>query len=535
MTLVTPSIDLIIAAFLLMVSLTAVISLRLKIPYTVTLVILGVTITIVLSILAFEGPFQAGAQYIMDQIRSAYAQLVAGENGGAFVGLIVPPLLFEAMIHIRTDDLRAVIRPALALATVGVVIATVVGGLFLWLIVGLEPMVAFLFSALIAPTDVVTVLEVFKRVKVPSKLATLLKTESAFNDAPAIVIFTTILALASRQIVTPIDAAFSFAYVMIAGALVGLAIAFVAEILSSLFTDPVVETILTVVVVYGSYALGTGIGASGLVAVSAAGLYYGSYTMRSAMDQKERDAVTIFWQIVAFIGNTVAFLIIGFEANLLEFTQSILLIAAAFAAVTLGRAATVYPILHFFKKKIGEKTSTIWSHVALIGGARGAVSIALAATITASAVITQNDINVINTMVFGVAFISIMIQMPMLFGYAKRKLAKCDEGKEDELHEKFAAIEAAIIEVNKLKIEEKISHIEVENELEKLKDELDSILNESSASLQTKKIIQERAATLFASIPRISRPIQIPHQRSKEKNNKKEEKENAANHPQNEA
>lgn len=512
-----------------MVCLTAVISLRLKIPYTVTLVIFGITTTIVLTILAFQGPFQAGAQRVIEEIRSAYAVLVSGENGGAFVGLIVPPLLFEAMIHIRSEDLRVVIRPALALATVGIVIATAVGGLFLWLVIGLEPIVAFLFAALIAPTDVVTVMEVFKRVKVPSQLATLLETESAFNDAPAIVIFTIILSIACFQTVTPMDAVFSFAYVMIAGAIIGLAVAFAGEIISSLFTDPVVETILTVVVVFGSYALAAGIGASGLVAVSAAGLYYGSYTMRTAMDQKERDAVTSFWQIIAFIGNTVAFLFIGFQANLLELTQSIVLILAAYAAVTIGRAATVYPILRFFKKEIGEKNVSAWSHIAMAGGARGAVSIALAATITASAVITQNDINVINTMVFGVAFISIMLQVPVLFRYAEKKLGGFNQAKEKELHKSFEAIEAAIVEVNKLKAEGKISHEEVEERLAALKEELDEVMCESSASIQTKKIIQERAAGLFTSIPKFYLPIQIPHQKEKTEKSKKEQEKTENN------
>jgi monovalent cation:H+ antiporter, CPA1 family len=207
---VTPSIDLIIAVFLLMVSITAVISLKLKVPYTVTLVILGVTTTIVLSILALGGPFQGTAQTLIDQIRSAYSQLIAGENGGAFVGLIVPPLLFEAMIHIRIDDLRAVIRPALALAILGVIIATLVGGLYLWLVIGLSPVIAFLFAALIAPTDVVTVMEVFKRVKVPSKLACLLQTEAAFNDAPAIFIFTIILSVSSIAQLSMMDTVLNF-------------------------------------------------------------------------------------------------------------------------------------------------------------------------------------------------------------------------------------------------------------------------------------------------------------------------------------
>ncbi len=513
----TPSIDLIIAVFLLMVSLTAVISLRLKIPYTVTLVVLGITTTIVLSILALGGPLQGTAQGLIDQIRSAYSQLIAGENGGIFVGLIVPPLLFEAMIHIRLDDLRAVIRPALALAILGVIIATLVGGLYLWLAIGLSPIIAFLFAALIAPTDVVTVMEVFKRVKVPSKLACLLQTEAAFNDAPAIFIFTIILSVVSVQQLSMMDTILNFAFILIVGALIGLGVAFAGEIISSLFSDPVVETILTIVVVFGSYALATGVGASGLVAVSAAGIYYGSYTMRTAMDQKEREAVTIFWQIVAFIGNTVAFLFIGFQANLLALPQSILLILLAYLAVTIGRAATVYPILHFFKKQIGEKNLGVWSNIAMLGGTRGAVSIALASTITASAVISQNDINIVNTMVFGVAFISIMIQAPMLVRYANKRLSKLDKVTETELHEDFGAIEAAIIEVNKLKAEGKISPEEAEERLEALKTELDHVVCESSASLQTKKIIQERATMLFLSIPKLAIPLQMQHQKAKNK------------------
>ena len=133
---------------------------------------------------------------LSSQLRSLYSQLLVG---GLFVGLVVPPLIFEAMIHLRASDLRVVIKPSLALATVGILIATVVGGLILWKVVGLSPYVSFLFAALIAPTDTVTVLEVFRRVRVPSKLSTLLDTEAAFNDATGIVIFTLILSAISFQ------------------------------------------------------------------------------------------------------------------------------------------------------------------------------------------------------------------------------------------------------------------------------------------------------------------------------------------------
>jgi monovalent cation:H+ antiporter, CPA1 family len=76
-------------------------------------------------------------------------------------------------------------------------------------------------------------------------------------------------------------------------------------------------------------------------------------------------------------------------------------------------AATVYPILAFFSK-ISGKMTLVWSNVAMLGGVRGALSIALAATITTSVVISETDLHTISTMVFGVAFISIVIQVPLL-------------------------------------------------------------------------------------------------------------------------
>lgn len=497
----TISLELIIAAFLLMTFLTALISVRLKIPYTVILVIIGTTATITLTALSLSSTsLQAGAESLITFLRSLYNQLVIGEGGGLFVGLVIPPLIFEAMIQIRVKELRGVVKPALALATIGVIVATVIGGLSLWLILGLTPIVAFLFAALIAPTDVVTVLEVFKRIKVPSKLATLLQTEAALNDAPAIVIFTLILSIASLHTVTFVDAAFSFSFALVIGALIGLGVAFGGEVLSSLIEDRAAETILAVAVVYGSYALATGVGASGLIAVAVAGLYFGNFTMRSAMEPKTKESVLLFWQIAAFLGNTIAFLLIGFQANLISLPESVVFILAAYGAVAIGRAAAVYPIFAFFKKNLGGKASRVWSNIAFLGGVRGAVSIALAATIGVSALISAAEITVINTMVFGVAFISITIQVPLLFRYARKKLGSHELATEKELNRDFEAIQASIKEVNQLKEAGLISQKEVNERIDDLKRELDDLVNKSAASLQTKDIIQERAYALINSL-----------------------------------
>ena len=160
------SVELVISAFLLLTFIAALISNRLKTPYTLILILTGVIITAIATLLSLQGgPLQAQMQGIISQVRSLYDQLIQGGGSSLFVGLIVPPLIFEAMIHIRGKDLREVIKPSLALATIGVLIATAVGGLILWKVIGLSPYVSFLFAALIAPTDTVTVLEIFRRSK----------------------------------------------------------------------------------------------------------------------------------------------------------------------------------------------------------------------------------------------------------------------------------------------------------------------------------------------------------------------------------
>ena len=229
-----PSIELVLSAFLLLTFIAAIISMRLKVPYTLVLILTGVSITAIVALLSIQGsPIQAPMQNVISEIQSFYNLLIQGGGGGLYVGLIVPLLIFAAMIHIRGNDLRSVIKPLFALATIGVLIATAVTGLILWKIVGLSPYVSFLFSALIAPTDVVTVLEIFRRVKVPSKLATLLDTEATFNDATAIIVFTIILSSIGLQKINLISSFFSFGYSLGAGVLIGLGVAFAGEVRST--------------------------------------------------------------------------------------------------------------------------------------------------------------------------------------------------------------------------------------------------------------------------------------------------------------
>jgi len=231
------------------------------------------------------------------------------------------------------------------------------------------------------------------------------------------------------------------------------------------------------------------------------------------MEPASKETVTTFWQIAAFLSNSIAFLIIGFETNIITLSQSILLIVIAYVAVTIARAATVYPILGIFNK-FGDKISAVWSNIAMLGGVRGALSIALVATITTSAVISQGDINTIDTMVLGVAFISIVFQVPLLLNYVRKKVPQTNTASETEIDEQFELMAAHMEELRKLKSEGKISNEEFAEKVEENKKKLDLLIATSPITVETRKIIRARASALYNSLPK------RPKRKTKDNNKK---------------
>ena len=94
-SLLVLSIELIVAAFLLIAFLAAVLSTKLKVPYTLVLVLTGVVITVIASSFTLQG---GSFESLISQLRSLCAQLLQGGGGGLFVGVVVPPL------NIRSHD-----------------------------------------------------------------------------------------------------------------------------------------------------------------------------------------------------------------------------------------------------------------------------------------------------------------------------------------------------------------------------------------------------------------------------------------------
>jgi CPA1 family monovalent cation:H+ antiporter len=291
------------------------------------------------------------------------------------IDFIIPPLIFEAMMKVDYyNEFKAIRVSALLLSTVGVVIATVVTGLLLMYLARLPLLIAFTFAALIASTDAAIVIEIFKRVRVPGLLSTIMESEAALNDATGIIIFSSIITLASYSISINGGSSSSsnisiannfiivyeigrFAFVFFGGVAIGLGIAAATHRLHSLMNDPFSETALTIATVFGSVVLANSLGFSGLVAVAVAGLYFGNATVKKEADMslKVRTTVFNFWEMIAFFANSVAFLYLRISMNILKIAENIPSVALSFVAVLVARAVSTYPILAATNRLTREK------------------------------------------------------------------------------------------------------------------------------------------------------------------------------------
>jgi CPA1 family monovalent cation:H+ antiporter len=411
--------------FLFMIFAAALVSSRIKVPYTMVLVAFGIAI----SFISFGG-------------------LLNIENTGKFridprliINLIIPPLIFEAMMKVNYKEFKAVRISSILLATVGVVLATIVAGTLLTYAAGLNFIIAFTFAALIAPTDPAIVIEIFKRVRVPKQLSTLMEFEASFNDATGLIIFSSVVALvfvgSSSAINTPLSSSTStstnspilshfnlivsqtehFAIVFLGGGAVGLGIAAATHRLHALMNDPFSETALTVATAFGSVTAANSLGFSGLVAVAVAGLYFGNRTVRQEayLSLKTRLSVFNFWEIIAFFANSIAFLYLGVSMNIVNIAKDLPLIALSFAAVLVARIGSTYPILAAVNRFTKEKIPMVWRHIVVLGGMRGAISVALVASLPES-----NFKDTISTITFGVVLLSLIVQYIGLTKYVNK-------------------------------------------------------------------------------------------------------------------
>ncbi|HJL69596.1 MAG TPA: cation:proton antiporter, partial [Anaerolineales bacterium] len=167
--------ELIVAALLLIAALVAWLTKLVRFPYTVGLVIVGVTITVLLPEKPELAPELARELILL---------------------LLLPPLIFEAALHIEFSEFRDNLLAVLVFAIPGVLLTTVLVGWLMATVTGLPLTTMLVFGALISATDPVAVTAIFRDLGLPKRLGLLTEGESLLNDATAIVVFTLLLEFA---------------------------------------------------------------------------------------------------------------------------------------------------------------------------------------------------------------------------------------------------------------------------------------------------------------------------------------------------
>lgn len=340
-------------SLLIAATLTAISTRLINLPYSVALVLTGLAVTSLKLVPAVH-------------ITPELVMLV-----------FLPGLLFEASWNMDFKVLKQNWLPIGSMATLGVLLCTFLVGLVVSGLGGFNWQLSLVFGAMIAATDPVSVVAMFRKLGVPKRLTMLLEGESLLNDGTAVVVFRIVVGMiAAGGSISLSDAGTSFLTVIIGGLVIGVTAGLFFSWLTRFFDDPSLEITFTVISAYGTYLAAEHFLVSPVIAVVTTGLILGNYGSRSAMSASTRLSVSSFWEYMAFLSNSLLFILVGSSIEFSGLMANSKLIAIAVLAVLIARAVSVYGLSRLFAGK--EPIPTKWQHVIFWGGLRGALSMALA-------------------------------------------------------------------------------------------------------------------------------------------------------------
>lgn len=311
------------------------------------------------------------------------ALLVAFDFTEFLMGSVLSFLLFAGSLHVRADALRAAWRSIAAYSTLGVLLATaLVGlgtyGLFLGVGTPLPLLPCLLFGALIAPTDPIAVLGILKTTPLDPKIETNLAGESLFNDGFGVVVFVTLLEIATPGAApTPGSVGLLLLREAGGGLLAGVALGYVGYRLIKTIDHFQTEVILTLALVMGGYALCHALHVSGPLAMVVAGLIIGNVSRSEAVSDTTRDYLEKFWEALDEVLNAVLFVLMGLElvvVGVSPFYLGLGLVAAVLALAVRYVALAVPTRLLGLTQELPPRTLLVLTW----GGLRGGISLALA-------------------------------------------------------------------------------------------------------------------------------------------------------------
>jgi monovalent cation:H+ antiporter, CPA1 family len=374
---------------LIAVAVVAVLTKYIKLPYTIVLVLVGIAIALT--------PGLPAVTLTPDLI----------------VLFFLPALLFEAAYNLSFQQLKENLRFISALAIWGVLAtAALVAGLLIWL-GGLPWQTALIFGAIIGATDPISVIAIFRHLGAPKRLAIIMEGESLFNDGSALVLFNLLLGIIVTQQFSPFGSLIEFIKVAAGGLLLGGAVGYLALFLLTHLNDYLTETLVTLIVAYGTFLAAGQLQVSPALAVVAAGLLVGNFGQEKVMSATTQMAVGLSWEFIGFLANSLIFLLVGLEVRAIQVAEFWEITALAIG-VTLFSRVVVIGFFSWGANWINRRLviPLSWQIMLIWGGLRGSLSLAMALSLPvflASGAVFP-DRSKILVMTFGLIMFNLLVQ-----------------------------------------------------------------------------------------------------------------------------
>ena len=376
----------VVVAMLAAAALAALIVARLRIPASVTLVVLG----LVAGALLPQGTIQVTPELVL---------LV-----------LVPGLVFEAALRLDLEHLRRTFGWIVLLAVPGVLISALIVAVVLQAGIGLRFELGLVVGAMVAATDPVAVIATFRRLHVPPRLATLVEGESLANDGTALVLFAaTVAAISGGTSVA--ETAQDMVVAVVSSVGIGLAAGWLASRLLAFVDDHPIELTISIAAAYGTYLLADGLQQSGIIATVVAGLVIGTYGREHGLSPRALEALDVVWELIAFLLTGFAFLLVGLAISPADLVAGAGSIAWGLVGVFVARVVVVYGLVGGLATLIGERAHWPrpplgWLHVLFWAGLRGAVAVAMALSLPED----FPERALLQQITFGVALFTLFVQ-----------------------------------------------------------------------------------------------------------------------------
>ncbi|KAK2635611.1 hypothetical protein Ddye_030403 [Dipteronia dyeriana] len=384
-----------------------------RVPYTVALLVIGIAL----------GSLEYGTSHKLGKIGDGI-RLWANIDPDLLLAVFLPALLFESSFAMELHQIKRCMVQMLLLAGPGVLISTFFLGSALKLTFPYDWSwkTSLLLGGLLSATDPVAVVALLKELGASKKLSTIIEGESLMNDGTAIVVYQLFYQMVLGKSFSWISIVKFLAQVSLGAVGMGLAFGIASVLwLGFIFNDTVIEISLTLAVSYIAYFTAQeGADISGVLTVMTLGMFYAAVA-RTAFKGESQQSLHYFWEMVAYIANTLIFILSGvviaegvlssdniFENHGLSWGYLILL----YVFVQVSRfvvVGTLYPFLRYFGYGLDWKEATIliWS------GLRGAVALSLSLSVKrssgGSSYITSDTGTLFVFLTGGIVFLTLIV------------------------------------------------------------------------------------------------------------------------------